>query len=391
MTWYRRLPRTVIMLGFVSLFTDLSSEMIYPLLPVFLTNVLGAGPAALGLIEGTAEATASLLKLASGWLSDRTRKRKPLVTIGYGIASLARPLIGLATAWPAVLALRFTDRTGKGIRTSPRDALLADVTPDELRGAAYGVHRAMDHAGAVLGPLAAVVLLRALGLGMRTVFLLAAIPGAIVLAILVFGVHEPDRTHRDDSTRLGSLREAAGPLRPFLTALLIFTLGNSTDAFLLLRLTGAGVGAAAVAGLWAAHNLVRMLANWFGGRLSDRAGRRPMMLTGWTLYAAVYAVFALGHGRTVFIITFLVYGLYFGLTEPVEKAWIADLVPAGGRGAAFGLYHLTVGLAALPASVLFGAIWKIWDAPAAFGAGAILAAAASLMLIRVPHPEQRQG
>ncbi|NOZ80019.1 MAG: MFS transporter [Acidobacteria bacterium] len=386
MRWYRRLPRTVIMLGFVSLFTDLSSEMIYPLLPLFLTGVLGAGPAALGLIEGVAESTASILKLASGWLSDRVGKRKPLVTLGYGIASFARPLIGLATAWPAVLALRFLDRSGKGVRTSPRDALLADVTPDDLRGAAYGVHRAMDHAGAVLGPLVAVVLLRAAGLAMRQIFLLAAIPGVIVLAILILGVREPRRPQHESHAGIGALREAAGPLRPFLIALLVFTLGNSTDAFLLLRLSDAGIGTAAVAGLWAAHNVVRMASNWFGGRLSDVAGRRRMMLTGWTLYALVYATFALGHGRTLFVVTFLGYGLYFGLTEPVEKAWVADLAPTGSRGAAFGLYHLAIGLAALPASVLFGAAWKIWGAPVAFGAGAALAAIAALLLRGVPEP-----
>ena len=390
MAWYKRLPRTVVMLGFVSLFTDLSSEMIYPLLPLFLTGMLGAGPAALGLIEGVAESTASLLKLASGWLSDRTRTRKPLVTAGYGIASFARPLIGLATTWPAVLALRFADRTGKGLRTSARDALLADVTPGDLRGAAYGVHRAMDHAGAVLGPLMAVILLQAAGLGLRTVFLLAAVPGAVVLAILFFGVHEPRSSRHEMHTGRGTLRETAGPLRPLLTALLVFTLGNSTDAFLLLRLAETGLGPAAVAGAWAAHNLVRMVANWFGGRLSDRAGRRSMMLTGWILYAAVYAVFALAHGATVFIVTFLVYGLYFGLTEPVEKAWIADLAPAGGRGAAFGLYHVTIGLAAFPASFLFGALWKIFGAAAAFGTGATLAAVAALLLARV-GPVKRDG
>ncbi len=372
------------MLGLVSLFTDLSSEMIYPLLPVFLTGILGAGPAALGIIEGVAESTASILKLVSGWWSDRVRRRKPLVVCGYGIAAVARPLIGLAAAWPTVLGLRFADRVGKGLRTSPRDALIADATPPDLRGAAYGVHRAMDHAGAVLGPLVAVLLLQAAGLDLRHVFYAAAVPGAVVLVILLAGVHEPASAAPDPSRPAPSIREAARPLRPLLLALAVFTLGNSTDAFLLLRLAGAGISAAGVSALWAAHNLVRLGGNWFGGRLSDRAGRKPMMAAGFLLYAAVYATFALGAGRTVFIAAFLVYGIFFGLTEPTEKAWVADLAGPEGRGGAFGAYHATVGLAALPASIVFGALWSVLGAPAAFGLGSLLALAATGLLARVP-------
>ena len=384
MSWVKRLPRTVIMLGLVSLFTDLSSEMIYPLLPIFLTGVLGAGPAVLGLIEGVAESTASVLKLVSGLWSDRLGKRKPLVVLGYGLASAARPLIGLATAWSAVLGLRFADRVGKGLRTSPRDALIADATPPDLRGAAYGVHRAMDHAGAVLGPLAAVACLTLAGLSIRQVFLLAAIPGAVVLFILLVAVREPPARPAAPAGARHPLRLAGRPLRPLLIALAVFTLGNSTDAFLLLRMADVGISVAAVTGLWAAHNLVRMGSNWLGGRLSDHLGRRPMMLAGWMVYGLVYAVFAIAQSRTIFVLTFLAYGVYFGLTEPVEKAWVADLVPETVRATAFGAYHATVGLAALPASLVFGLLWKTFGAPSAFACGAVLAVVAALLLLRVP-------
>ncbi len=384
MSWLRRVPRTVIMLGIVSLLTDLSSEMIYPLLPLFLTAVLAAGPEAVGVIEGIAEATAALLKLVSGAWSDRLRRRKPLVVGGYSLASVARPLIGLAGSWPVVLGLRFADRVGKGLRTSPRDALIADATPPDLRGAAYGLHRAMDHAGAVLGPLVAAALLSLGGLEIRHVFLLAAIPGAVVVIVLLAAVHEkrpvPSPTHQPP----GDVRATARELRPLLAAVAVFTLGNSTDAFLLLRLADIGIPAAWVAVLWSALHVVKLAVNTLAGRFSDRVGRRPLMLAGWGVYAGVYAAFALARGPAIFIAAFLVYGVYFGLTEPAEKAWIADLVPESSRGAAFGLYHATVGLTALPASLLFGVLWKLLGAPVAFATGAGLAMIAALLLLRAP-------
>ncbi|MCG6963797.1 MAG: MFS transporter [Acidobacteria bacterium] len=391
MSWLRRVPRIVIMLGVVSLLTDLSSEMIYPLLPIFLTAVLAAGPEALGVIEGTAEATAALLKLVSGAWSDRVRRRKPLVVGGYSLASVARPLIGLAGSWPVVLALRFADRLGKGLRTSPRDALIADATPADQRGAAYGVHRAMDHAGAVLGPLVAAALLKLGGLQIRHIFLLAAVPGAAVVIVLLSAVHEKRPTAPLRTRPAGSVRATARELRPLLAALAVFTLGNSTDAFLLLRLADIGVTAASVAVLWSALHVVKLTVNTLAGRVSDLAGRRPLMLAGWGVYAAVYATFAIAHGRVVFIVAFLIYGAFFGLTEPVEKAWIADLVPAASRGTAFGLYHATIGLVALPASVLFGVLWKLLGAPAAFTTGAGLAVLAALLLLRAPTGNPRSG
>jgi MFS family permease len=381
------LPRTVIVLGVASLLTDLSSEMIYPLLPVFLSGVLGAGPAALGVIEGVAEATSALLKAASGWWADRVRRRKPFVVLGYGLSGLLRPLIGLAGSWPVVAALRFGDRIGKGLRGAPRDALIADVTPADRRGAAYGLHRAMDHAGAVGGPLVAAALLRLAGFSLREVFLLAAIPAAVVVLVLVLGVREEARPPARPAARpspAGSRRELGDGFRRFLLAQVVFTLGNSTDAFLLLALSSAGVPVTWVALLWSLHHVVKMVATYAGGRLSDRTGRRPMVLAGWTVYGVVYLGFAAAGSPAALVALFLVYGIYFGLTEPVEKAWVVELVPARQRGTALGLYHGAVGLGALPASLLFGALWKLLGAPAAFLTGAVLALAAALLLLAVP-------
>ena len=378
-----RLPGTVVALGVVSFFTDLSSEMIYPLLPVFLTTVLAAGPRALGVIEGVAETTAAGVKLLSGLWADRLRRRKPLVVAGYSLAGLVRPLIGLAGSWPSVLVLRFADRVGKGLRSSPRDALIADATPTERRGEAFGLQRALDHAGAVAGPLVAAALLAWAGLSLRTVFLLAAIPAAVVVVVLLAAVHEAPRqtTSASIAADAPAMRELGRPFFLVLAAVLLFTLGNSTDAFLLLRLADTGVSASGVALVWSAFHVVKMLATYAGGRLSDRWGRRPMVTAGWMVYATVYLAFAVVDSSPAVIATFLAYGLYFGLTEPVEKAWVADLVPERLRGTAFGLYHGTVGLAALPASLLFGLLWQRFGAPTAFATGAGLAAAASGLLL----------
>jgi MFS family permease len=388
----RALPATVVALGLVSLFTDLSSEMIYPLLPVFLTTVLGAGALALGVIEGVAESTAAVLKLVSGIWADRLRRRKPLIFTGYGLASVVRPLIGLARTWPFVLAMRFADRIGKGLRTSPRDALIADVTPADRRGSAYGYHRAMDHAGAVLGPLAAAVLLTWAGLPLRQVFLLAAVPGVFVVLTILIGVKETPRELPPSAAGrplLGHWRELGPGFHRFLLAVGVFTLGNSADAFLLLRLTKVGIAPAMVAVFWSLHHVVKMAATAAGGRLSDRWGRRRPILAGWAVYAAVYLAFGMVEHRWALVTVFMIYGLYFGLTEPVEKAWVADLVPPDRRGTAFGWYHAAVGLAALPASLLFGLIWDRWGEFAAFATGAALAAAAALLLLRVGEIHRR--
>lgn len=382
----RSVPRIVFALGLASLLTDLSSEMIYPLLPVFLTTVLGAGAMALGLVEGLAETVASLLKVLSGAWSDRTARRKPWVVLGYGIAGVARPLIGLATSWGFVLAMRFTDRIGKGLRTAPRDALIANAVPANERGRAFGFQRSMDHLGAVLGPLVAAALLSLAGFSLRTVFLLAAIPAALVIVVLLAGIREPRSEVPRDGTEglaLASFGALSPEFKRYLAALLVFTLGNSTDAFILLRLSDVGVPAAWVAVLWSLHHVVKTGSSYVGGTLSDRFGRKRLVILGWGVYALVYLSFAFAETPTAIIATFLVYGLYYGFCEPTERAWAADLAPAHLRGTVLGWYHGAIGIAALPASLLFGWIWTQLGAPAAFCMGAALATVAAGILASV--------
>jgi MFS family permease len=385
----------VIALGAVSFLTDLSSEMIYPLLPVFLSATLGASAVALGVVEGAAESVASLLKLVSGWWSDRLARRKPLVVAGYTLASVVRPLVGLATSAGQVLAIRVADRVGKGLRSSPRDALITDAVDPRARGRAFGFHRAADHAGALLGPLVAFALLGWAGMEMRELFLWAAVPGALAVATLIFGVRErragpggdPDEARGEPPAPAPIPDEPPVPARPlpkgfwrFLGIITLFTLGNATDAFLLLRATDLGVPVALVPVLWAFLHLVKAASSTPGGALSDRLGRKPLIVAGWLLYAAVYAGFAYAGAAWHVWALFAVYGLYHGLVEGAERALVADLVGTGHRGAAFGWYHLAIGIAALPASVLFGWLWMTWSPAVAFGTGAALAGAAALLL-----------
>ena len=375
---------TVRSLGLVSLLTDVSSEMIYPLLPAFLTGSLGAGPAFLGVVEGLAETVAAFVKLASGRLSDRFRRRKPLIVAGYSLSSLVRPLVALAAAPAHVLIVRLLDRVGKGVRGAPRDALLAEVTAAAERGRAFGFQRAMDHAGAAVGPvLAAGVLLVTDEL--RVVFALAAIPGAFAVLALVRGVREAPRAC--GSTRVTTAR--ALPLEPallrYLAVLALFTLGNSSDAFLLLRAQQAGVPLALVPLLWALHHLVKAGTSTWGGALSDRVGRRPTILFGWGLYALTYAGFAIAHAPLAVVGLFVVYGLFHATTEGAERALVADLAGAASRGRAFGLFHAVTGAVLLPASLLTGLLWQRFGAGIALGTGAVLAGLAALgLLLFVP-------
>ncbi|CAM2067901.1 MFS transporter [Sulfidibacter corallicola] len=375
---WRGLPGTVIALGLVSFFTDLSSEMIYPLLPLFLTTVLGTGAVALGVVEGVAESTAALLKLYSGYLTDRTGKRKPFIFFGYGLAGAVRPLIGLAGSWTVVLFLRFADRIGKGFRSSPRDALIADVTPPERRGAAYGVHRAMDHAGAVAGPLCAAALLYGAEWSLRQVFLFALLPGIAVMFLIAFGVK--DQGGRVGGKRPPELRREWSRFDRrfhwFLIVLAIFSLGNASDAFLLLALSDAGVPAHWIALLWAAHNGLKMLVTWLAGGWSDRFGRARFVMLGWFLYAIIYLGFGWSGDLWLSVVLFVAYGVVFGLTEPVEKALVADFAGAESRGTAFGYYHFVVGMTALPASLWFGVVWHYLGRSWAFALGGLLAAVA---------------
>ncbi len=388
-----RLSRNVKALAAVSLLTDASSEMIYPLLPLFLTTALGASAAMVGTIEGLAESTAAFLKLGSGWWSDRVR-RKPLVLFGYGLASFVRPLIAVATSPAQVMAIRMTDRVGKGIRTSPRDALLADSTAPTQRGRAFGFHRAADNLGAVIGPLVAWVLLQHNAVPLRSVFLWASVPAVASVLVLAIFVREAPRTEPRIVFREAPQRDRERLGRAFwryLCVLIVFTPGNSTDAFLLLRSSQLGVPTAMVPILWAVFNLVRSAASTPGGVLSDVIGRRPLIVAGWMLYAAVYLLFARATQAWHAWALFLLYGLHYGLTEGVERALVADLVPPDRRGAAFGWYNFAIGLGALPASVMFGIVWTRVGPEAAFTMGAGLAMAATIgLVVFVPRHAGRE-
>ena len=387
-----RLGRNVLVLAAVSFLTDASSEIIYPLLPIFLTTVLGASASAVGAIEGLAETTSALLKLASGWWSDRVSRRKPLVVAGYALASLARPLVAVAQSATQVLAIRVTDRVGKGVRGAPRDALIAESVDPRIRGRAFGFHRSADHAGAVVGPLVAFALLRWGHLELRTVFLLAAIPGVLSVLVLVLGVRETTRAVSAASQPASVARPHVGaPLGrrfwTFLASVFLFTLGNSTDAFLILRANQLGVSVALVPVLWAALHVVKSAASIPGGALSDRLGRKPLILVGWATYAAVYFGFGRATESWQAWALFLAYGLFFGLTEGSERAMVADLVGRNRRGTAFGWYNLAIGIGALPASLLFGVVWDRFGPAAAFDVGAGLAVAAAVVLAAVRAPE----
>ncbi len=374
-----RLPWTIVALGFASLFTDAGSEMIFPLLPVFLTTTLRASPEFLGLVEGAADTLSSLLKLASGYLADRLAYRKPLVLAGYGIAAAVRPLVAVATAPWHVLAIRLSDRFGKGTRSAPRDAIIADAAPPGQTGRAFGFHRAMDHAGAVVGPLAATVLV-ASGLGLRTVFWLAAIP-SVASVVMVLLACEPSSHRSLDRVGVARARTALpSRIRSYLAILLVFSLGNSSDAFLLLRAHDLGVANALLPTLWAVFHVAKLLSSYFGGACADRVPRTRMIICGWAVYAAVYLGLGVARGPAAAWCLFVVYGTYYGLSEPAEKALVKDLSAVGNRGRAFGYYNFVVGATALPASLLTGSLWRAFGPRVALSVGAALAGAAAAAL-----------
>jgi MFS family permease len=377
-----KLGRNVYALAAVSFFTDVSSEMIYPLLPVFLTTVLGASAGFIGAIEGAAESTAALLKLASGWWSDRVRKRKVFVVVGYTLASVVRPLVAAAQNATQVLGIRVSDRVGKGLRNSPRDALIADSVEPHLRGRAFGVRSAADNAGALLGPLIAFAMLKWWGVSLRTVFWFSAIPAAIAIAVAVLGVKEVAQ-HTAVGKKTDLAAGMGGRFWAFLVIIFVFTLGNSTDAFLLLRAKQLGVPVALAPILWALLNGVKSVSNVPGGSLSDRIGRRPTLIAGWVVYALVYYLFARATHAWQAWALFAGYGIFFGLTEGAELALIADVAPRDRRGSAYGWYYLAIGIGALPASLIFGALWDRSGAPFAFTVGAALALAAAVGLLLI--------
>lgn len=399
---YRKLPRNVFAISLVSLLNDTSSEIIYPLLPAFLFLTLGASPAVVGLIEGAAESVSSLLKLFSGYFSDRRGRRKVFVVFGYSLANLIRPLLAFATSWYQVFAIRLTDRVGKGVRSAPRDALIADTVSPEERGLAFGFHRAMDHAGAVIGPLIGYLLLRLFAanqdspsaLDYTRVFLLASVPAIAAVLVVIFFVREPtkDVNSAFSPTRPSlSLRGFDGNFKRFLIIIALFTLSNSSDAFLLLRAQTLGFSVTTIMLLWAMLHVSKVVSSLVGGDLSDRLGRRRLIVSGWILYAAVYIGFAFVTNAVSVWALFLVYGMYFGLAEGAEKALVADLVKPEQRGTAYGLYNLAFSITVLPASLLMGALWTWWGPATAFlVGGSIGGAAAVLMLLLVKAPARNQ-
>lgn len=393
--------------------------MIVPLLPAFLGTLPGAPARALGWIEGIAETTASTTKILSGRWTDRADAKKPLVLLGYGLSSAARPLIGLAPTWPVVALIRFSDRIGKGIRAAPRDTMIAAAAPPERRGAAFGLHRAFDNAGAVLGPLIAAALVGIASFSFRTVFLLAAIPAT--LSLLVLGLLVKERKERGTDRGVSSngpeatggmpsdasahcLSKASlrakeegippgeavpGALPPLFWRIAgvvgFFGLAVSSDTFILLRAREIGMAAGALPLLWAFSNGVKSLFSTWGGGLSDRYGRRSLLLAAWSLYAVCYAAFAFVTSASLLVALVGVYSLYYALSEGTERALVADLVPTEARGRAFGWLNGLTGLAALPASAGFGLIWERFSSAAAFLTGAgIAGAAATALLVLVP-------
>ena len=395
---YKNLSGNVIALSFVSLLNDTSSEIIYPLLPAFLAITLGASPFFIGLIEGFSESVSSLLKLFSGFLSDKFDRRKLPVFAGYALATIMRPLLAFVTSWQQVLFVRLGDRIGKGIRVAPRDAILAASVPIEKRGLAFGLNRAFDHMGAVLGSILATVLLIYISRtpdnpsaqDYRQLFLYASIPVVIGLFIIIFFVHEKEKTEIEIEPIKLSLTGFDGNFKRFLFVIALFTISNSTDAFLLLRAEQAGISLALVPLLWMSLHVSKVVSSLIFGDLSDRVGRRKLIFAGWIMYALVYCGFAFVSNAWQALALFIAYGVYFGLTEGAEKALVADLVPEEKRGTAYGFYNLAFGITVFPASLIFGLLWNQFGAEVAFLFSALISLSAAAMLLTVKNPKFRK-
>jgi MFS family permease len=375
--------RNVLWLGFVSFSTDISSEMSYPIVPLFLTTTLGAPVAVLGVIEGLAEGTASLLKAASGWYSDRVGARKPLVLGGYGLSTVGKVLLGTAFVWPQVLVARVVDRLGKGVRTAPRDALIADSTPPERFGRAFGLHRAMDTAGAVAGPLLALILIAVTNENLRVILLLALAPAAVGIALIGL-VGERRAAPRPDVGLVGGFAGAGRRYWHFMAVSLLFGVGNSSDAFIILRAQDLGLGVTLVVLAYVVYNCVYAGLSVPTGYISDVLGRRGVIFAGLVLFSGVYFGFAAaGHAAAVWFL-FAAYGVYMAMTEGVGRAFVADLVEPERRATLLGLYHSGIGAAAVLSSVLAGVLWQVVGPPAPFLVGGATAATAAVLLVAVP-------
>lgn len=373
------LPRNVKLLGAASLLNDVASEMIFPLLPQFLLTVLGGNRFYLGIIEGVADSVSSLLRLWSGAWSDRARQRKTFVVFGYSLAAVSRPLIGIANLPWQLFAARTADRIGKGIRTSPRDAMIVDSTAPPMRGRAFGFHRAMDHLGAAIGPLLATGFLFVWPERLRTLFLLTILPGLLVVALLVTGLREKQFVGSPKQPLRLTLKFFGWNFRLYLLALVIFTLGNSSDAFLLVRASELGISTALLPMLWLTFHIVKSGGNLLAGRAVDRFGPRPLIFFGWAIYAGIYLAFGLATTAWQMWTLFLLYGLFFALTEPAEKTLVALLVGQERQGLGFGWFNFAVGIAALPSSLLFGWLYEAFGPLVAFGWGAGLALLAAVL------------
>src|SRR5688572_30220466 len=373
------LPRPVRLLGWVSLLTDAATEAVYPLLPVFITQVLGGPPVALGIVEGAADATSSVLRVVSGRWSDRIGARKPIVLLGYSLSSLVRPFIAITSTWAHVFVIRVVDRVGKGLRGAPRDAMLASLAPPGQRGRVFGYHWAMDHAGAAIGPLLATVFLYFWPDNYRLLFALTIISGALAVLTLT---RVPEQPPVPEVTGVpdGPAVSLPVPLKKYLWILAIFTLGNSSDAFLLLQLSQAGVPLIGLTLLWSAQHAIKAVITMRGGILSDRLGRRTLIISGWILYAIVYAGFAFSQTIYGLVAWFLLYSTYAAAVEGSEKALVADLTPDSLRASAFGWHAAVQGFGALAAGIFFGLLWQFFGAPVAFLTGASLALLAAALL-----------
>jgi len=385
---WRSLPRNVWAVSLTSFFMDISSEMVINILPLFLSNVLGAGTAVIGLIEGIAEATASLLKVFSGWLSDRLRARKWLAVTGYGLSAAAKPFFYIASSWTAVLGARWADRVGKGVRTAPRDALVADSIDESQRGLAFGFHRAADTGGAVVGLLIALGVVWAaqaasVELGLRTfqvVVLVSLVPAVLAVLSLAIGAKDVAVTGKPERPAI-SFKGLGKPFLVFLVIVGLFDLGNSSDAFLVLRAQDRGLSVISILGMLVSFNIVYTLLSTPAGALSDRIGRRKVIIGGWLAYATIYFGFALARQGWQIWTFYVLYGIYYGLAYGTTKAMVADLVPTELRGTAYGTYNATLGLLDLPASVIAGLLWQSLGAPAPFFFGAILALVAAILMV----------
>ncbi len=394
----KQLPRNVWAVGFTSFFMDISSEMVLNILPLFLANVLGVQTSIIGLIEGVAEATSSLLKMFSGWLSDKIGGRKWLAVAGYALSAISKPFFYIASSWGLIAGVRWADRVGKGIRTAPRDALVADSVTKETRGLAFGFNRAMDKAGAVIGLLIAALVVwltqaNTLDLSKPTfqkIVLISLVPAFLAVISLAVGAKDVEVKGQREAPKI-SLRSMGKPFQIFLVIVSIFTLGNSADSFLVLRAQNLGISVTGILVMLAVYNLVVTLIATPAGSLSDRIGRRRLIIGGWLIYAAIYFGFALAQSAWQVWLLYMMYGLYFGLAFGTANAMVADLVPENMRGTAYGTYHAVIGLLAFPSSLIAGILWQgvgAWSglgpsAPFFFG-GSMALIAALLMAFWMP-------